>query len=179
MFPPILFAVLLLLCHGATILLWARFTSWEVGVNADMIKADGSADTLKGGFHARRTWLRFWFWLALTGVPAAVAWVRFDWLAGLLSFAALGLLLGCYFARTFNPLLNVAMGLAYKARFYASPSPTAARWPDQYVWRQLRASNAEPTQENANAILQGYLNGLLVFGIVVELAFFIFLFLHY
>lgn len=172
-------ALWLLVIHAAALLLWSRFVTWEVGVNADMIKADGSADSLKDGFHQRRTWLRFWFWLALAALPAAVAWVRFDLLAGLLGFAAFGFLLGTYFARTFNPLLNVAMGLSYKARFYASPSPTAARWPDQYVWRQLRESKAEPTQENANAILQGYLNLLLGVGILAELGYLIFLVLHY
>jgi hypothetical protein len=154
------------------ILGWAEFVQWEVRRNADLIKANGAADDLKHGFHARRTWIRFWWWLGctVTGCLPPLLWggVRGDGLA--LLFAGLGILLAGYFMRTFNPQLNVAMGLDYKARFYVSPSPTAARWPDQYVWQRLRQSEAEPTQENANFILQHYLNIVLGLSILLFLA---------
>jgi hypothetical protein len=145
---------------------WAVFH--EVPLNVRLILANGSADNLKAGFHQRRTWVRFWWWLGLTTAGSLAAGGP-DFI---LAFGGLGALLGAIFLRTFNPLLNVGLGLAYKERFYASP--VSASFPDAYVWRHVRkAFPAEldgALQARANFIHQFFLNMVLVGGVVLWVA---------
>lgn len=155
-----------LLFHLAALAVFAWFTiEYEVPKNAHLILANGSANDLKAGFHARRTWVRFWWWLACCalGCLPPLLWGGVGSGVGF-SFAALGILLAGFFLRTFGPLLNVALSLDYKKRFYASPQSDS--FPDAYVWREVRSnfpgqSDAE-LQENANTINQAFLN--IVFG---------------
>ncbi|WP_354583301.1 hypothetical protein [Hymenobacter sp. UYCo722] len=50
----------------------------------------------------------------------------------------------------FNPLLNVARALPYVDRYYVSPDPRAARFPDRWLWqRAMRAYPAYNTWNDA------------------------------
>jgi hypothetical protein len=129
--------LILLLAAGwlAAYLVFKRFTAREVKVNADAIKANGSADDLRAGFHQRRSWARFWPWLVLVlvgSLPCVGSWPAY-----VSSFTGLGILLAGYFARWFTPLLNLAMGLDYKPENYASPN--SASWPDALIWKAVRS----------------------------------------
>lgn len=141
----------LILAHVAAYFLWQRFTRHEVAVNAEMIRANGSADDLRKGFHQRRGWVRFWPWLGLS-VGASLPGLYNSYWVFALSFLSLGILLAGYFARFFTPLLNLAMGLDYKPEFYASPD--SASWPDAAVWKQTRAEAPLMPVDR----LQGYAN---------------------
>lgn len=158
--------------HGAGLLLWRSFTIDEVEVNRVMIEADKSANTLANGFHERRTWIRFWHGLGclvVGGVPAAAfaGWAAIGW-----SCAALGVLLGGYFLRTFSPMLNAALKLAYKPRFYVSFSATAslldrvARWLAS-TKLALKLVKADTQERRASVVFQGLLNVSIVLTLVV------------
>jgi hypothetical protein len=151
-----LLIILLILAHAAAYFLWQRFTRHEVAVNVRDIEADGAADTLRKGYHARRTWVRFWPWLGLVAAGSfPLLWGPHVGLV-LLSSLSLGILLAGFFARYFTPWLNVAMKLDYKPEFYASPD--SASWPDAAVWKQARQAvaglRADDRQDYANHLLK-------------------------
>lgn len=145
-----LLIILLISAHAAAYFLWQRFTRYEVAVNVRDIEADGSADTLGKGYHARRTWVRFWAWLGLVAAGSfPLLWGPHFGLV-LLSFLWLGILLAGFFARFFTPWLNVARGLP---EFHASGD--SASWPDAAAWKHARAAAAS-TQAFADSHM-GYL----------------------
>jgi len=126
-------------------LLAVAFLAWafwllprEVFLNAELIKADGAADSLKEGFHARRTWIRFWQWLGCTaaGSLPALLWGT-PWPVVALTFLGLGILLAGFFAAAFTPALNVARGLD---KWYVSFADRAASWPDSKLASEARAA---------------------------------------
>lgn len=162
-----------LLFHLAALAVFAWFTiEYEVPKNAHLILANGSADDLKAGFHARRTWVRFWWWLACCALGCLPPLLWGDGHGIGFSFAALGLLLAGFFLRTFGPLLNVALSLDYKKRFYASSQSDS--FPDSYVWRQVREKfPSRPDvelQEHANTVNQAFLNMVFIGCLVLYLA---------
>ena len=147
----------LLLTHAAALAVWAWFTVYyETPLNVRQITGNGSADNLKAGWHQRRTWVRFWWWLACTVLGSVVA----GWPGFVLSFGALGALLAGFFLRTFGPLLNHGLKLDYKSRFYASP--VSASFPDAYIWRETRqhwpGQSDAGLQGRANLLNQWFLN---------------------
>lgn len=146
----------MLLSQLVVLATWLWFiVRYEVPLNVRMINEDGSADTLWAGFHERRGWVRFWWWLALCTAGAACAWPHVGW-----AFAALGVLLAGVFFRTFGPLLSAGMKLAYKARFYASPRSKS--FPDALVWWWVRRRSQGVAdallQQKANEVNQALLN---------------------
>jgi hypothetical protein len=151
--------------HLAALAVFAWFTiEHEVPLNAQLILANGSANDLKAGFHARRTWVRFWWWLGCC-VGGCLPPLLLGWGHGVgYSFAALGIVLAGFFLRTFGPLLNVTLSLDYKKRFYASPQSDS--FPDAHVWRHVRdgfpGRPDNELQEQANTINHVFLN--MVFG---------------
>lgn len=162
-----------LLFHLAALAVFAWFTiEHEVPLNAHMILTNGSADDLKAGFHARRTWVRFWWWLACS-VGGSLTPLLWGGVAGVgYSFAALGIVLAGFFLRTFGPLLNVTLSLDYKQRFYASPQ--SASFPDAYVWHHVRENSPgrpdATLQQQANAVNQVFLNIVFVGCLLLYLA---------
>jgi len=153
--------------HGVGLLLWRSFTIDEVEENRVMIKQDGANNSLGAGFHERRTWHRFWHLLLCTilgGLPAAafVSWEVMAW-----STAALAILLAGYFLRTFSPMLNAALELAYKPRFYVSFSATASLLDRTARWLAatklaLRLAKADTQERRASIVFQFLLNVSLV-----------------
>ncbi|MGI4864131.1 MAG: hypothetical protein ACRYFZ_09440 [Janthinobacterium lividum] len=125
----------------ATVSYWLwryKFIPAEVKLNAADIAANGSQDSLQRGYHSRRSWARVWPGLACCVVPAgALAFA--SWWAASLGFGAMAALLAGCFARYFTPLLNLAMHLAYKPEFYASPASKS--WPDAAAWVKVRRSH--------------------------------------
>lgn len=140
----------LAICHPAAYRIWGMFTRYEVAENAAAITANGSADDLRKGFHQRRTWLRFWPWLALSVAAALPLWGH--WLALALAFLSLGILLAGFFARYFTPWLNVARGLP---EFQASSD--SASWPDAAVWKRFRAAPRSPWAATTPQVVVNYL----------------------
>jgi len=163
---------ILLLSHAIALLVFAWFTiRYEAPLNVRMITDNGSADDLKRGFHQRRTWVRFWWWLACVALGST----PLLWGGGkgwVLPVGALGTLLAVFFLRTFGPLLNHGLKLDYKSRFYASPK--SASFPDAYVWRHVRQGfpneSDEALQGRANLVNQYWLNTCLVGGLVLYVA---------
>jgi len=142
----------------------------EVFLNAAMIKADGANDSLKQGFHARRTWIRFWQWLACTALGSLppLLWGT-PWVVVALDFLGLGLGLAGFFAAAFTPCLNAARGLD---KWYVSFASRAASWPDSKLAAAARAAYPnEPAKqvEHAARALER-LSGQLVFGTAVAAA---------
>lgn len=168
-------------------LLVAAFLAWvfwllprEVFLNADMIKADGAADSLKEGFHARRTWVRFWQWLGCTaaGSLPPLLWGA-PWQVVALNFAGLGLGLAGFFAAAFTPALNVARGLD---KYYVSFASRAASWPDSKLAAAARAKYPnDPAQqvEHAAAALERLTNQLILGTAAGAALLFVAGFLHY
>jgi hypothetical protein len=168
----------LAICHPAAYRIWGKLVRYEVADNAASIKANGSADNLRKGYHQRRAWLRFWPLLGLAVGAALPLWGH--WLAAGLAFLALAILLTAYFARFFTPLLNLARGLPeFKA------SSDSASWPDAAVWKQVRGT-AQPgiydRQPLANDLLKRLLARVWLWGrltYAVLLAATLFLLFHY
>jgi hypothetical protein len=159
---------LVLASHVAALCIFGWFiVYYEVPLNARMIIEDGSQDSLKAGFHARRTWVRLWWWLAVcAGGSVAAAFI--SWPVAFMSFGMLGVLLDAVFLRTFNPLLNAALKLDYKRRFYASP--VSVSFPDKQVWAYVRKQHPDvpdsELQATANSINQLFLNAALTAGLL-------------
>jgi hypothetical protein len=158
--------------HAVGLLLYRSFVNDEVEVNRVMIKEDGANNTLGQGFHERRTWHRFWHTAACTVVGAlpAAAFVSREAMAW--SAAALFVLLAGYFLRTFSPMLNAALKLDYKPRFYVSYSATASLL-DRVVWWLSDTKLVTwlltygDRQARANHLFQILLNVCLVLTLVV------------
>jgi hypothetical protein len=158
----LLLALILLACHGGAFWAWCYFTQREASLNAKDILANGSADDLRKGYHARRTWARFWPWLGLTVCGCIPVLIGGSMSAFVVSYPSLGILLGAYFARFFTPALNLARG---KAEFYASPD--SASWPDAAAWkviRQQRFAADAAEQQAANDNLKGRLESAWLWG---------------
>jgi hypothetical protein len=153
--------------HVVGFLLFWWFTLKEVAVNVQMIEKDGSANTLGAAFHMSRTKIRLREWLECTAIGVVPIGFSFTWLRLALSFAALGLLLAGFFFRTFSPMLNHAMKLAYKSRFYVSFSTTASLL-DRLMVRLSRTALARKLiygdeSQRATSLFQDVLNlGLLI-----------------
>jgi len=146
-----MFYLLIILLILAAWLAWALWLlPREVFLNADLIQADGAADSLKEGFHARRTVIRFWQWLGCTaaGSLPPLLWGA-PWPVVALNFAGLGLGLAGFFAAAFTPALNVARG---KDKWYVSFAPRAAAWPDSKLAAAARAKYPnDPAQQVEHA----------------------------
>lgn len=152
----------LLLCHAAAVLLWYFwFIPREVRVNAADIKADGSADTLKFGYHQRRWFVRLLAALSFVAAATLLAWlVHVPHRALLPSAALLLVLLFGLFTRYFDPQLAVARGLH---PFYTSTE--SASFPDRPIWARVRTANpGQPDsalQETAETVHHTWLNRIL------------------
>ncbi len=138
---PLFLLFLTALLHAAATWCWCRYVvPREVARNDADILANGAADDLRRGYHQRRSWVRFWWWLGLSVVPNAVL-LPIGWLPALLGFLALGWLLAAYFGRYFTPLLNlarVASGRPDLSEWYCSGD--SASWPDAAIWRTVRTT---------------------------------------
>ncbi|GAC1372645.1 MAG: hypothetical protein NVS3B25_07330 [Hymenobacter sp.] len=106
---------------------WALFVRYEIRRNAELIAANGAADTLHEAFHRARTTLRVS--VASLLAVAASAPLLGHWTADLSYFGLLALFAGS-FVRCFNPALSLARG---KAADYVSEDPHAAFF-DRFIW---------------------------------------------
>lgn len=161
-------AALTLALHYAAYQLYTRKSvPAEVAQNAEAIRANGSQDNLRKGFHQRETWSRVWPWLGCAVVPNLPA-LYLGWLPALLGFVGLAVLLWAYFARYFTPLLNVARGLPYD-----HASSDSASWPDAAVWKKVRQSVVGPDsfkQVYADQLLQRTLTRTWLIGRILYFA---------
>lgn len=115
---------------------WVFAVRWETKRNVDLIKADGSKDSLKEGFHALRLFYRIMAALAIVFAASLPLW-HHDPAMGLSMVGLMALFAG-YFTRVFNPALNVARD---KPEFYASVQPRAAWFPDRLAVRVARRAS--------------------------------------
>jgi hypothetical protein len=128
-------------CLVVADVLWALFVEFEIRENARLIKGNGSQNSLHQLFHRQRTTIRGIVAVLLALIPTACFWGS-PWSMGL-AFVAQVIYLAAYFARTFNPRLNVARKELHIDRFYTSFDEDAAKWPDQRVARQALAEANE------------------------------------
>lgn len=159
-----IYSILLLYLAWATAAFkWWRltFVPAEVKLNDADITANGSQDNLRKGYHSRRNWVRGLTLAALAAAAALPLWWAHStswyptgqsWLAYLLGFLAVAVLLGGYFIRYFTPLLNLARRAAGRTditEWYASSD--SASWPDAAIYKALRAQfPAAPAAELAS-----------------------------
>jgi hypothetical protein len=154
----------LLLTHPLALALMIASVPFWVRLDTRAFAKDGSKDSLHELFHRQRGAWRVGSGVVIVSIGASGAgsWPLFWW-----SFAALSSLYLGYWVRTFNPQLNVARKLAYVPRFYVSPDPRAAYFPDRYVWKRALAqapagSTNERIQAVAGPLLQRLLNRVLL-----------------
>jgi hypothetical protein len=174
--------VWLLLTHPAALLLFYLAVPFWIRRDVADITKNGSIDTLHGKFHRQRLTWRVAQALAFallgtsplllahaTGVAYCV-----PVLASLFGLLALG---GAYTFYAFTPGLNQARQLAYVPRYYVSPDPEAAYFPDRIIW--ARAVKAFPRfsmvdadqlqrlrQEHAGWLLKELLQVVLLAGLI-------------
>ena len=130
--------MLLLLTHLAALaLLWAAPRFW-VALDVKAFSADPASDTFHATFHSQRLTWRLAFLVAvaaLASLPLLLAGHRPAAACHFLALVALGT---AYFFYDFNPRLNRARNLPYVGPYYVSSSPTAARFPDRWLWARAQ-----------------------------------------
>ena len=137
---PALLPILLAHC-AALFLFWYAPRFWAAR-DAKAFNVNPTSDTFHQTFHRQRLSWR----VAALVVIAALASEPFApyWLAACLSFLGLVSIGAAYFFFDFNPRLNRARNLPYVGEYYVSPSPTAARFPDRWLWARAQARWPRP-----------------------------------
>ena len=129
--------MLLLLAHlTALALLWYAPRFW-VAKDVKAFSAFPAADVFHGTFHRQRLTWRVAF-LVLVAALASLPLLphRAAAVCHCLALVAIG---SAYFFYDFNPRLNRARKLPYVGPYYVSPSPTAARFPDRWLWARAQS----------------------------------------
>jgi len=158
---------LLLLTLPPAALFYYACPAWWAERDAADFSRNPADDTFHGKFHRQRM---VWRAITMVAVSLLASLPILEDSAVSYLFGAAGLLVmgGAYFFYCFNPTLNEARNLPYVAKYYVSPDPAAAFFPDRYLWQKARAaypaaSNAY-VQQMAGELLQRLLRRVLLAG---------------
>ena len=118
--------LLLLSAHFCALSWFSSLTVLEARYNARRIKEDGANNSLRAGFHTRRTIIRIVVALLLAAA-ASTATLHY-----LVSVAGLLAAMSGFFMWYFSPALNKLRGLP---AYYVSSTGTTA-WLDRQLWQR-------------------------------------------
>ena len=126
----------LLLTHFAALLLFWYAPRFWAARDAHAFSVNPHDDTFHDTFHRQRLTWRVAFLVLVAALASLPLLPHADAAAcHCLALVALG---SAYFFYDFNPRLNRARNLPYVGPYYVSPSPTAARFPDRWLWARAQ-----------------------------------------